>query len=143
MSQSIKQDSIWNGIYKLGGVAALGAVVTGLLEIGITFLPGGNASQETVIDWFILFQEYPFMGLRNLGLLNIFLNTLAIFTYLALYAAHKDDTNKPLAALAMIISFLGISVFFSTNRALPMLAVSQEYAAAMTEAQRAMLEAAG
>lgn len=143
MPQSVKQDSIWNGIYKLGGVAALGAVLTGLLEIGITFLPGGNASLETALDWFILFQEYPFMGLRNLGLLNILLNTLAIFTYLALYAAHKDDKNQPYAALAMIISFLGIGVFFATNRAFPMLALSQQYAIATTEVQRAMFEASG
>ena len=143
MSQSIKQDSIWNGIYKLGGVAALGAVLTGLLEIGITFLPGGNTSQETVLDWFILFQESPFMGLRNLGLLNIFLNTLAIFTYLALYAAHKEDKNQPLAALAMVISFLGIGVFFATNRAFSMLALSNQYAVTTIEAQRTMLEAAG
>ena len=143
MSQLEKQGSVWMGIYKLGGVAALGAVLIGVIEIGIMFLPGGNTTQETVLDWFILFQEYPFMGLRNLGLLNIFLNILAIFTYLALYAAHKDDKNQPYAALAMIISFLGIGVFFATNRAFPMLALSQEFAAAATEAQRTMLEAAG
>lgn len=133
----------WNSIYKLGGVAALSAVLVGLLEIAITFLPGGNVSQETVLDWFLLFQDNWFLGLRNLGLLNIFLNTLGILTYFALYAAHRADPNQPYATLAMIISFLGIGVFYATNRAFPMLALSNQYAAATTSAQRALLEAAG
>lgn len=143
MSQPEKQNSIWHGVYKLGGIAALSAVLVGLLEIIITFLPGGNTAQETVLEWFLLFRENPFMGLRNLGLLNIFLNVLAILTYFALYAAHRKDTNRPYAALAMIISFLGIGIFFATNRAFPMLALSNQYAIAASDAQRAVLEAAG
>ena len=43
----------------------------------------------------------------------------------------------------MIIAFLGIGIFFATNRAFPMLALSGQYAAAATEAQRTALEAAG
>lgn len=143
MSQSEYENGKWNGIYKLGGAAALGAVLVGIIEIAITFLPGGNAPQETVLDWFALFQANPFMGLRNLGLLNILLNTLAILTYLALYAAHRKGPQQPMAALAAIISYLGIGTFFATNRTFPMLALSQQYATATTEAQRAALEAAG
>ena len=61
----------WKSLYRVGGVAALGTVLVGLVEIGITFLPGGNTPYETVFDWFTLFQNNWFMGLRNLGLLNI------------------------------------------------------------------------
>jgi hypothetical protein len=143
MSQPANEHAKWNGIYKIGGVAALSAVLVGLLEIVITFLPGGNATQETVLDWFTLFQSNWFMGLRNLGLLNILLNTLGILTYFALYAAHREDPNQPYAALATIISFLGIGIFLATNRAFPMLALSNQYASATTDAQRAVLEAAG
>jgi hypothetical protein len=142
MSQSENQNTKWKGIYILGGIAALGAVLTGVVEIGITFLPGGNAPQETVLDWFSLFQENPFMGLRNLGLLNIFLNTLSIPAYLALYGAHRKTSEHPFAALAALVSFLGIGVFFATNRAFPMLALSNQYALAATDAQRTTLEAA-
>lgn len=52
---------VWKSIYKLGGVAALSAVLVGLLEIVITFLPGGNVPQETVLDWFTLFQNNWFV----------------------------------------------------------------------------------
>ena len=143
MSQLENQNSLWYGIYKLGGIAALGTVLVGLLESLIQFLPKGNVSPETVSDWFMLFQKNPFMGLRNLGLLNIFMDALAILVYLALYAAHRRNPNQPLAMLATILSFLGIGVFLATNRALPMLALSNQYAVAVTDAQRAMLEAAG
>ena len=143
MSPTANQETEWNKIYLSGGAAAVGAVLIGILEMLITFLPGGNVPHETVLDWFRLFQENWFMGLRNLGLLNILLNILAIFTYFALYAAHRRDAQRPYAALAMIISFIGIGVFFATNRAFPMHHLSMQYAAATTDAQRAALEAAG
>lgn len=143
MPQTANNNSHWNIIFKLGGAAAIGAVLVGITEIAITFLPGGNASQETVLEWFALFQQNPFMGLRNLGLLNIFLNILALFTYLALYGAHRKTPYKPLAALAVLISFLGSGVFFATNRAFAMWDISQQYAAAAGESQRIMFEAAG
>ena len=143
MPQSAKQEPNWAGVYKLGGVAVLVTVLVGIIESTIQFLPVSNIPQNTVIDWFVLFQENPFMGLRNMGLLNIFLNTLALFTYFALYAAHKENSNQPYAALAMVIAFLGIGVFLANNRAFPMLDLSNQYAVATTDTQRAMLEAAG
>ena len=143
MSQSAKQEPDWAGVYKLGGVAVLVTVLVGIIESTIQFLPVSNIPLDTVLDWFALFQENPFMGLRNMGLLNIFLNTLALFTYFALYAAHRENNNQPYAALAMVIAFLGIGVFLATNRAFPMLDLSNQYALATTDAQRATLEAAG
>ncbi|MBN1312950.1 MAG: DUF4386 family protein [Anaerolineae bacterium] len=143
MTNSENNQALWGRIYHIGGAAAIGAVLVGVLEIAITFLPGGNVSCETVLDWFWLFDENWFMGLRNMGLLNIMLDVLAILTYFALYAAHRQDRHKPYAAIAMIISFLGIGVFLATNRAFPMLALSNQYAAAATDAQRTVIEAAG
>ena len=137
-------DSNWKSLYKLGGAAALMGVLVGLSEIIITFLPGGGVSSgaETVVDWFTLFQNHWFLGLRNLGLLNIVLTALAIPIFFALYAAHRR-TNQAYAALAMIIAFIGIATFFATNRAFPMLELSRQYAAATTDAQRSMIAAAG
>lgn len=137
-------DSNWKSLYKAGGAAALIAVLVGLSEIIITFLPGGGISSGivTVVDWFTLFQNNWFLGLRNLGLLNIFLTALAIPIFFALYAAHRR-VNQAYAALAMIIAFIGVAVFFATNRAFPMLELSRQYAAATTDAQRSMLVAAG
>jgi hypothetical protein len=133
----------WAGVYRLGGAAALGAVLAAGLEILITFLPGGDAVQVTVQDWFALFAENWFLGLRNLGLINILINSLGVLAFFALYAAHRRHRLKPYAALALIIASLGIGIFFATNRAFPMLALSNQYNMAGSEAERMVLEAAG
>ncbi len=126
----------------VGGTAALLIVLTALAEILITFLPGGYTTVETVVDWFALLQNNPFMGLRNLGLINIGLAALGIPLMLALYWVHRN--HEPyLAALAVIISMVGTAVFYATNRAFPMLDLSAQYAAAAGAAERTMLEAAG
>jgi len=135
-------DSNWQGLYKIGGTAALIAVLVGLIEITITFLPGGNASPETIIDWFTLFQNNWFLGLRNLGLLNIFIVALGVLISFSLYGAHRQ-VNKTYAALALIISILGAAVFYATNRAFSILDLSNQYAAATTDSQRIVLAAAG
>ncbi len=135
-------DQAWRTLYKIGGAAALLIVLTALIEIIITFLPGGYASSETVSDWFTLFHNTPFLGLRNLGLLNIVMTMLGIPMFFVLYAAHRN-VSQPFAALAMIISFIGVAVFYATNRAFPMLDLSNQYASATTDAQRVTLLAAG
>jgi hypothetical protein len=69
-------------------------------------------------------------------------SALAVPAFLALCAAHRD-ADRFYAALAAIMAFIGVAVFFATNRALSMLDLSHQYAAATTEAQRASLIAAG
>jgi len=133
----------WKRLYRVGGIAALLAVGVGLIETGINFLPVARSVHAvTVVDWFTLFQGHPFIALRNLGLLNMFFNLTAIPAYLALYAALRK-TNHTLAALATVMAYIGVAIFFGTNRALPMLDLSHQYAAAETDAERASLVAAG
>lgn len=134
--------SRWQNVCTLGGAAALLVVLTALAEILVTFLPGGYTTAETVTDWFALLQSNPFLGLRNLGLLNIVMTALGIPLVFALYWVHRKS-NPSLAALALILSLTGTAVFYATNRAFPMLELSAQYAAATDAAQRAMLEAAG
>ncbi len=137
-------DSAWKALYIVGGVAALLTVLNGLSEIVITFLPEGGMSSGpmTAADWYGLFGRRPFMGLRNLGLLNIFFTFLSIPVMYALYAAHRR-THQAFAGLSLIAALLGAAVFLATNRAFPMLALSSQYAAASSEAQRFWLAAAG
>jgi hypothetical protein len=136
------ENSYCQSLYKAGGAAALLVLLTALSEILITFLPGGYTSSETVLDWFRLLQNNWFLGLRNLGLLNIVMTALGIPVLFALYVTHRR-TDQIFATLAIIIAFLGTAVFYATNRAFPMLDLSNQYAAATTETERAMLAAAG
>ncbi len=133
----------WRGFLRVGGYASLFTLVLGVLEILLTFLPGGNVEGlVTVEDWFHFFQENPFMGLRTLGLVNFGLIGLGVVVMVALYDALRD-TNRGWATLALVLTVISASVFLATNRAFPMLVLSNEYAQAATDAQRAMLEAAG
>lgn len=142
LTHSKNANSELTRLYQLGGATALLIVLTALLEIIITFLPGGYASADTVHDWFVLFQTNWFLGLRNLGLLNIVMTLLGIPMFFALYTAHRN-TGQPYSSLALLIALLGAAVFFATNQALPMLDLSHQYASATTEAQRALIAAAG
>jgi hypothetical protein len=137
------QHASQRGLYGIGAAAALMAVVIAIAEISITFLPGDSPTGTmTVVGWFTLLQDHPFMGLRNLGLLNMGFSALAVPAFLALCAAHRD-AHRLHAALATMIMVIGVAVFFATNRALSMLDLSHQYAAATSKAQRASLIAAG
>jgi hypothetical protein len=61
---------------------------------------------------------------------------------LALYGALRR-ANKSAVAIATTWGFVGIAVYFASNRAFAMLSLSQRYAAATTDAQRSILLAAG
>jgi hypothetical protein len=110
-----------------------------VLEILITFLPGGErVSPEllTVPLWFERFQTNPLLELRNLGLVNIILTAFGLLLSFALFAAHRK-VNPGWAGLALVTSAIGGAVFFATNRCFSMLSLSNRYAAATNEIQRA------
>lgn len=145
LTEAHSTEAHWKSLYQLSGAAALIVVLVALSEILITFLPGGGRmepSATTVHDWFTLLQHNWFLGLRNLGLLNLVMTTLGIPIFFALYGAHRR-VNQPYAALALIISLLGVAVFYATNRAFPLLELSRQYATATTDVQRSLLVAVG
>jgi len=99
---------------------------------------GGPASAA---EWFALLRASPFLGLRNLGLLNILFTVLSIPVSFALYAAHRR-THPAFAGLCLLAALLGAGVFLAGNRAVPRLALAGRWAAA-DETRRAALAAAG
>jgi hypothetical protein len=114
-------------------------------EIAITFLPGGGRvapEDVTILTWFDLFHDNWFIGLRNLGLINMIAAVLLLPTALALFGALRAR-YEPWAALALIVSLIGAAVYLAGNTAFPMFDLSRQYAAATSEAQRAAVVAAG
>lgn len=138
-------DSSSKNLCVIGGIGALLAIALAPAEVIIGLLPGVQdrlTHTVTVVDWFTLFQDYPFLALRNLGLLNMIGAALLIPTVLAICFAFKH-AGETYALLGAILFFVGISVYLAGNRAFPMLLLSQQYAIAATEAQRSVLVAAG
>ncbi len=131
-------------LFKLGGAAAVLALATNLLDVALGF-GGGEAvayGGRSAVEWFSLFQINWFQGLYVLGILNIVYQVCLIPVYAAMIAAHRGK-YRAYAALAMILFGLGMAVYMANNAAIPMHALSGKFAAAGTEAQRALYAAAG
>ena len=136
-------DSDWKSLYRIGGVAAL---ISGIFfrrniaaEIGLF---SEYKPPVTVSNWFVLLQSNRLLGLSYLNIFDIFNYALVGLMFLALYVVLRR-TNKSYMAIATILGFLGIAVYFASNTALSMLSLSEQYAAATTDTQRTILLAAG
>ena len=132
-------DSRWKGLCKVGGAAALTMLVLMVIQIiiFIAWPPPG-----TVDAYFTLFQNNWLLGLLSLDLLYIANNVLMILIYLALYAALKRASESSMA-IALALGLVGIAAYFASNTAFEMLSLSNQYAAATTEAQSTMFLGAG
>ncbi|MBA7500966.1 MAG: DUF4386 family protein [Clostridia bacterium] len=132
-------DSHWKGLYRIGGAAGLIVVV--LLPIEIIVMTA-YPLPSTVIGYFTLFQSNRLIGLLDLYLLEIPVYALFVPMFLALYAALRR-ANESYMALATTLAIIGITVFLATNNPFSMLSLSDQYAAATTDAQRSQFLAAG
>jgi hypothetical protein len=142
---SVPVDSGWKNLYKVGGITVLIVFLIPLAEVVISYLPGVERATQgtvTVVDWFTLFQTHWFLGLRNLGFLNLIAVILLAPTVLAIYSATRRD-HEAYGALGTILFFVGLAVYLASSRAFPMLSLSGQYASATTEAQRSLSIAAG
>jgi hypothetical protein len=103
---------------------------------------GPRALPSFVLDWFTLLHANPLVGLTLLNVFDVVNYVLVGLIFLGLYAALKR-ANKSYMTIAIALAFVGIAAYISSNPAFPMLSLSQQYAAATTDAQRSMLLAAG
>lgn len=132
-------DTSWRLLYKVGAMAAIAvlALVPIQIAVYVVWPPPG-----TVGEWFALFQAHGFVGLVDMDLLLLVDNVLLGLMFLALYVALRE-ANPSLATLAVALEFMAIPTYFGSNTAFEMLSLSRQYAAATTEAQRALAMAAG
>jgi hypothetical protein len=134
-----ESDTRWKSLYRIGGVAALvGVALIPIQIIFFVFWP----PPTTVTDWFTLFQDNWLLGLLSLDLLYILNNALLGLMYLAPYAALRR-VSESLMAIALTLGLVGIAAYFASTIAFEMLSLSNQYAAAATDAQRDAFLAAG
>ena len=133
--------SPWQGLYRIGGAAALLMAALTLAQFAVFFiapppLEGGAA------DWFDLFRKDALRGLLAFELLLTVYCLLSVPLALALAAALRGADRSPMA-LYLALSLVGAVLFIAARPAFEMLALSGRYAAAATEAQRLAAVAAG
>lgn len=137
-------DSAWKPLFRVGGAAALiaaGLEIAAALIAVISSYTSGPAP-GTVIGWFTLLQNNRFLGLVDLGLFDIAAVALFVPMFLAVYIALRR-ASASFMAIATTLSFVGIAVYLATETAFSLLSLSNQYAAATTDAQRSLFEAAG
>lgn len=145
------QNQDWRWLYKIGGTAALLAVFVfrrnlgaelallgmfGIIE-GLSTTPLINTS-----EWFNLLQDNWLVGLTMLNFFDLVEYALVGLILLALYVALRK-TKRSAMLIATTAGLIGITVYFASNQAFAMLALSERYAAAMSEAQRSAYLTAG
>lgn len=134
-------DPRWRVLYQFGGAAALSMVAIIVIQL-IVFMTVPPPLEGTAIDWFRLFQGNRLIGLIDFELLMIVYTILAIPLTLALYFALRQ-TNQAFAALFVLLSLTGVMCFIAARPAFEMLYLSDQFATATTEVQKAAFLAAG
>jgi hypothetical protein len=136
-------DLHWKNLYQIGGVAALLAGLIFRRNLGAEVsLFSKYTPPATVSGWFSLLQNNKLVGLTYLNLFDVVDYLLLGLMFLALYAS-LSRFNKSYMVIATTLSLAGITVFFASNTALSVLSLSNQYAAAITDAQKSLLLAAG
>jgi hypothetical protein len=136
-------DAWWKNLITLGGIAALTAGVLFrrnlAVEIGLFGAPPAPAGAK---DWFLLLQSNRILGLAYLHVFDLANYALVGLMLLALYVLLRRVSAGGMA-VAAAAGFLGIAVYFASNTAFSMLSLSDQYAAAATDREKILLEAAG
>jgi len=131
----------WSPLYRLAGMAAAVAALMTPLAITV-FAIWPPPYDKGAAKWFELFQDNKILGLVSLDLLFVVVNVLMIPVMLGLYVALRR-VSPSYITLAVVTFFVGLAAYFTTNPALEMLSLSNQYADATTEAQRTAAVGAG
>jgi hypothetical protein len=130
-------DSRWHWLYKIGGVAALISVV--IIPISIVAYFVWPPFPDDIL---VVIQEDRLAGLMSLDFLYLLSNFFAIPLFLVLYVTLKR-VSESFSAIALALGFVGLLSLVLSRPILEMFAISDQYAAATTDAQRAIYLAAG
>lgn len=132
-------ESGWGTLYRLGGAAAW--LVVALVPIGVLVYVLWPPP-TTIVGWFTRYQSNPIVGLLNQDLLMMFDQAILIILFVALFVALRRS-HPSLMAIALALGLVGTAIYFASNTAVNMLNLSNQYAAATSEAQRVGLIGAG
>ena len=139
------RDPRWSLLRKFAATAALITVAFIPLQI-VVFIgwppPGYEPTPAVVAGWFTLFRNNRLLALVDLNLFLILDTLLAVPILLALFVALRR-VSESIMALATVLGLVGVAAFFASNTTFSMLSLSNQYAAAATDAQRSLYLAAG
>lgn len=135
--------SLWRTLYLVGAWAAVIAAVLFRRNLGAeATLFSGQTPPVAAGDWLALLQSDRLLGLAFLNVFDI-ANTLLLGLLLLALGAALWRSSRGWTGLALWLGSLGVAILCASNQAFSMLALSDRYAAATTDVQRAGFVAAG
>lgn len=131
--------SPWTPLYRVAAVSALLMALFIPVQVAVFI---ASPPPATVIGWFELYQRNPLLGLLDMDLLLLVDQVLMMLVFVAIYVALRES-HQALMAISLALGFIGIACYFSSGAAFEMLTLSNQYAAATTEAEKTVALAAG
>jgi len=131
------EDSRWRSLYRIGALAALLSVIVIPISIVSFFIWPPFPD-----DILFVIQEDWLAGLMGLDFLYLFSNVFAIPFFLVLYVTLRE-VDHGWALVALTMGLLGLACLVPSRPIPEMFALSEKYAAAVTDAERAIYQAAG
>lgn len=134
-------DSSWRTLYKAGGFAAWILVAITLTQFTAVMV-APPPFEGSALAWFNYFQNSWLFGLIGFELLMVIYVVFSTLVALSLYVVLRQ-VNHSFMLIFLALSFIGAISFIAARPVFEMLSLSNQYAAATTDAQRAVLLAAG
>lgn len=128
------------GMSKAGGVATI--LVLALFPLQMSVFALAWPAPQTAVAYFELLERNPVVGLLSLDVLMMADWLLVLVVWSALFAALRAAAPIRMA-LTLAIVIAATAMYFASNTAFGMLSLSNDYAVANSDAERATLVAAG
>lgn len=135
-------DPRWKDLYRIGFVASIALAVIIVLAVVVYFIWPYQPGFTSVEEIFTGLQENLLVGLLSIEISALFVDAVLILQALALYAALKK-VNESYALIALVLEIMGIMFFLMARPVLEMVYLSEQYAAATSDAARSQYLAAG
>ena len=136
----MNNQNTWKNLYTIGGIAALLQLGIVLLIIIVTATLGTRPVE--VQEFFEMYQNNKLAGFLQDDFSSLFLMMLYLFTFPALYYALRR-VNPVYTTLATLLTLAVVISCIATHSGFSLMYLSDKYAAAAGEAQRAQILAAG
>lgn len=126
-------------IYKIAGFSTILMLVIIPIQILVFII---NPIPVSVESWFQLFVEKPLIGFFHADFFIMVNNILIAIIYYAFYCSLKD-TNKKLLQLALLLGYIGIAAYLSSNKTFELLSLARSYSSETNIVEKQILLSAG
>ena len=132
----------WADLYKVGGICGVLMSVLTILAIVIYFIWPYKPGLASAADIFATIQNNKLNGLMSLDFFMVVITVITIPFFLALYVALKE-VNESYALIALVFGLVSCIVIIPARPIAEMFYLSNQYAAATTDAARSQYLSAG